>query len=89
MEYFLSDEKKAWKYLDKVPGSSFAKIGVYRPQLLFFGYYKDEETGITHKSFDKNISKDILNNWFDSLKNDFELIMIMEYYDISLAMGGK
>ena len=85
MEHFLEDEKRAWRYLRKVPESSFARIGTLRPQLVFFGSYTDEN-GKEWMSYDQVIPEDVLQAWFKKLDDDFEFILIMEYYDLGLAL---
>ena len=85
MEHFLSNETRAWQYLDAIPASESARRSVLRPQLLFFGYFQDK-SGRIWRSYDRTIPDAILSEWYNTLKDDFDLVMIMEYYDISLAL---
>jgi len=85
MEHFLEDEKRAWRYLKNVSPGSFARIGTLRPQLIFFGSFTDEN-GKEWMSYDKDIPEEVLQAWFKKLDADFEFVMIMEYYDLGLAL---
>lgn len=85
MEHFLSNETRAWNYLNSIPAGDIDRRSVLRPMLLYFGYYQDQ-TGHVWTSYDRAIPDSVLFEWFDSLTDDFDLVMIMEYYDISLAV---
>lgn len=57
-------------------------MGLIRPQLLFFG---ESPSGI--RSFDRaELSRDETIRWIESILNDFDIILILEHLELSLAL---
>ena len=50
---------------------------ILRTQVASFGY--DEV-------YDRDLSKELVNKWIQEISKEFDLIMIMEYFDLSLAL---
>lgn len=58
MEDFLQSFEHAEKVIRRIPPTSFARLGTYRSQLLYFGYYTDKVSSSiayanTHAKFSK------------------------------------
>lgn len=85
MEDFLQSFEHAEKVIRRIPPTSFARLGTYRSQLLYFGYFTDKNGREWH-SYDYELPDEIMNEWVRQLENEFDLILIMEHYDISLAV---
>ena len=47
MEDFLQSFEHAEKVIRRIPPTSFARLGTYRSQLLYFGYYTDKVSSLT------------------------------------------
>ena len=56
-------------------------MSTLRPQLLFYG---KSPNGI--ESFDRNLSRDEVILWISELVKDFDLMMILDEFDKSLAL---
>ena len=57
-------------------------MGLIRPQLLFFG---ESPSGI--RSFDRaELSRDETIRWIESILIDFDVILILEHLELSLAL---
>ena len=50
MEDFLQSFEHAEKVIRRIPPTSFARLGTYRSQLLYFGYYTDKVSSLTKAS---------------------------------------
>ena len=50
---------------------------ILRTQISSFGY---------SEVYDRDLSKDLVNQWIREIAQDFDLVMIMEYFDYSLAL---
>ena len=50
---------------------------ILRTQVSSFGY---------DKVYDRDLSKELVNKWIQEIAKEFDLIMIMEYFDLSLAL---
>merc|ERR1712176_210827 len=78
MKRFLS---KPWESLKEFPTNSCAWMSTLRPQLLFYG---KSPNGI--ESFDHDLSRDEVILWISELVKDFDLMMILDEFDKSLAL---
>ena len=45
MEHFLQSIEHAKKVIKGIPPSAFARLGTYRSELLYFGYFIDKVSG--------------------------------------------
>ena len=71
-----------WRRLESYERSSYGWMGLIRPQLLFFG---ESPSGI--RSFDRaELSRDETIRWINSILNDFDIILILEHLELSLAL---
>jgi len=50
---------------------------ILRTQVSSFGY---------QRVYDRDLSKELVHQWIQEIANDFDLVMIMEYFDYSLAL---
>jgi len=85
METMLASTEKAHRIINQINPAAFARLGTYRSELLYFGYFIDE-MGHEWHSYDKKIPDSIVLKWMQQLESEFDLILIMEHYDISLAV---
>ena len=68
-----------WKYLDQIP-YEFTRDLIVNPQMVYFGY----PSGLIGEfSVDKN---KIVDQWITDIDRQFGFIMIMEHFDLSLAV---
>ena len=59
-----------------LPKNSYRHL--LRSQMASFGYHG--------QVFQKNLDKNTVKNWIKWIDEDFDLILIMEYFDYSLAL---
>lgn len=79
MSNFLS---KPWKVLqNNFPTNAFAWMSTIRPQLLFYG---KSPKGV--ESFDENLERKDVIEWIKLLVQDFDLMMMLDEFDKSLAL---
>ena len=63
MEHLLANQTRSWTYFDNLPEYVNPRLVTLRPMLLYFGYYRDL-SGKLWKSYDKEIPKSVLIDWF-------------------------
>merc|ERR1712003_528420 len=85
MEHFLLNKDTATDIIKQISQSDYARLWTYRLQLIFFGYFRDKNhylwTANNHK-----LTPAKVHEWAEHINTEFELILIMEHYDISLAV---
>lgn len=100
METMLESTETAHRIINQINPAAFARLGTYRSELLYFGYFIDEvsyclliivkftffQMGHEWHSYDEKLPDTIVLKWMEQLENEFDLILIMEHYDISLAV---
>ena len=68
-----------WKYLDQIP-YEFTRDLIVNPQMVYFGY----PSGLIGEF---SVSKNkIVDEWITEIDREFGFIMIMEHFDLSLAV---
>ena len=65
-------------YSETLMMSEHAYRYVLRPQLASFGF--------GDKIYEQHVKSSVVNGWLEQIDRDFDLVLIMEYYDYSLAL---
>jgi len=78
MKEFL---RNPWFYLSDMGNNSFAYMANVRPQLLFYGKSRNNIA-----SYDQELTREEVLDWIQDIMAGFDLMMVLEYFDYSLAM---